>query len=371
MQTPTNSHGNFDSRHRIHLGDAAELMAGIPAMLGFHPHRSMVLIAVKDGGATVGPTMRHDLVLAGEHLDRRAADGSRATQEMLDVIGYLAGYCAAENIPAVMAVFVDDRLDPVARGPHLLDVEALVSELVGTLNTLGVQLFAALAAPEIADAAPWWSLCGPRRHGLMSDPASSPLTVARVLDGYSVRRCRGELAATIAPGPESTVQAVATEIARRERGTTRSRADELSSVLAYLARAPYDTELEPADLARIAIAIGHVHIRDALLALTLGDDAGYVEEFWANVCRVLPRRERAIAATLVAFSAYVRGDGPMARTAIDAALDADGTHRLAQLLDRSLTAGAGPELVREVAESGFACARDCGVRLPGDPFGRR
>lgn len=61
----------------------------------------------------------------------------------------------------------------------------------------------------------------------------------------------------------------------------------------------------------------------------------------------------------------------MARIAIDAALKADSSHSLASLLDRSLGAGASPALVREVAESGFACARACGIRLPGDPFGRR
>lgn len=142
-------------------------------------------------------------------------------------------------------------------------------------------------------------------------------------------------------------------------------------MLSYVARAPYDSELDPTDIARIALAIGHVQVRDALLALTLGDDAGFVEEFWARMSCVLPKDERAIAATLLAFSAYVRGDGPMARIAIDAALEADENYSLARLLDRSLSAGAGPELVREVAESGFACARACGVRLPGDPFGRR
>ena len=192
-----------------------------------------------------------------------------------------------------------------------------------------------------------------------------------MLDGYSVRQSRCELAETIARAPEHTVRAVAAEISRLGRDRGHSHTDDLTAVLSYVARAPYDTELDPVDLARIAVAIRSVQVRDALLALTLGDDAGYVEEFWAMVCRVLPRRDRAVAATLLAFSAYTRGDGPMARIAIDAALEADEKYSLARLLDRSLSAGAGPELLREVAESGFACARDCGVRLPGDPFGRR
>ncbi|MEK8071806.1 DUF4192 domain-containing protein [Rhodococcoides navarretei] len=371
MYSPMNSQDNVDPRHRVRLGDESELMAAVPAMLGFHPHRSMVLIAFQAGGSGVGPTMRHDLVLAGDHVDRRAGRHTRATPEMLDVIDHLAGYCALENIPAVMAVFVDDRLDRAVRTPHLLDVEALVLELDTTLASFGVQLSAALAASEIADSACWWSLRGPQRHGSMSDPSASPMTVARVLDGYPVRRSRRELAETVVPGPAETVRAVAAEMSRQRRDGGRSHADELTSVLSYVARGPYDTELDPTDIARIGIAIGHIQVRDALLALTLGDDAGFVEEFWTALSRVLPRCERAIAATLLAFSAYVRGDGPMARIAIDAALDADDTYSLARLLDRSLSAGAGPELVREVAETGFACARACGVRLPGDPFGRR
>ncbi|AMY55796.1 DUF4192 domain-containing protein [Rhodococcoides fascians] len=371
MYTPTNSHDPFSGRHRVRIGDASELLAAIPAMLGFDPHRSMVLIALEDGGTSIGPTMRHDLVLAGEHTDRRAGSDTRATPDMLDVIDYLAGYCAFENIVSVIAVFVDDRLGRNERTHYTLDVQDLVNELEVTLPTFGVRLEAAFATSAIADAAHWWSLQGPRQHGRIADPTASPLTVARVLGGYPVRGSRDELAEFIAPGPVETVQAVAAEMARFRRSDALSLTDHLTAVLSYLARSPYDSELETTDFARVAVAIGHVQVRDAVLALTLGEDADVVEEFWAHLVRVVPNRERAIAATLLAFSAYVRGDGPMARIAIDAALKADSSHSLASLLDRSLGVGASPALVREVAESGFACARACGIRLPGDPFGRR
>lgn len=371
MYSPTDSHENSGSRPRVRIGEAGDLLAAVPAMLGFHPHRSMVLIGLKDGGTTIGPTMRHDLIVAGDHLERTDACRTRGASEMVGVIDYLARYCASEDIAAVIAVFVDDRLDGTSTTRAQLDTEDVLHELETTLAAFGVHVSAALAASTIAHDVRWWSMRGPFRRGRISDPSASPLTVARVLDGQLVRPSRTDLAEVIARGPASAVREAAVHMMRLRRDGGRSLADELETVLSYLARAPYDSELDAADVARVGVAIGHVRVRDSLLALTLGDDAGVVEDFWASMARSMPDCERAVAATLLAFSAYVRGDGPMARIAIDAALESDDTYSLAQLLDRSLRVGAGPELVREVAESGFACARTCGVLLPGDPFGRR
>jgi hypothetical protein len=75
---------------------------------------------------------------------------------------------------------------------------------------------------------------------------------------------------------------------------------------------------------------------------------------------------------LLAFSAYARGDGPLAGLALEAALSADPNHRMAGMLDTALQSGMRPEQIRELAGTGYRLAEKLGVRLPPRrAFGRR
>jgi hypothetical protein len=74
----------------------------------------------------------------------------------------------------------------------------------------------------------------------------------------------------------------------------------------------------------------------------------------------------------LAFSAYARGDGPLAGVALDAALRCDPDHRMAGMLDQALQSGMRPEQIRELAFTGYRLARRLGVELPPRTlFGRR
>jgi hypothetical protein len=67
---------------------------------------------------------------------------------------------------------------------------------------------------------------------------------------------------------------------------------------------------------------------------------------------------------LLSFSAYVRGDGPLAGIALAAALDGEPGHRLGGMLDRALQSGLPPEQISRLARTGFRLARQLGVSLP-------
>jgi hypothetical protein len=67
---------------------------------------------------------------------------------------------------------------------------------------------------------------------------------------------------------------------------------------------------------------------------------------------------------LLAFSAYARGDGPLAGVALEAALLSDHEHRMARMLDQALQSGMRPEQIRELAQTGYRLAKRLGVRLP-------
>jgi hypothetical protein len=75
---------------------------------------------------------------------------------------------------------------------------------------------------------------------------------------------------------------------------------------------------------------------------------------------------------LLAFSAYARGDGPLAGVSLEAALRCEPDHRMAGMLDTALQSGLRPERIRDLAITGYRLAKRLGVRLPPRrSFGRR
>jgi len=88
--------------------------------------------------------------------------------------------------------------------------------------------------------------------------------------------------------------------------------------------------------------------------------------------RTLPEPWRVEALVLLAFSAYVRGDGPLAGVSLEAALRCDPAHKMAGMLDTALQSGMRPEQIRELALTGYRLAARLGVRLPPRrAFGQR
>jgi len=113
-------------------------------------------------------------------------------------------------------------------------------------------------------------------------------------------------------------------------------------------------------------------VRDTLYALAVGEDAGAAESLWAELARNLPQPWRVEALVLLAFSAYARGDGPLAGVSLEAALRCEPDHRMARMLDTALQSGLRPERIRDLAITGYRLAKRLGVRLPPRrSFGRR
>ncbi|HEY2197086.1 MAG TPA: DUF4192 domain-containing protein, partial [Mycobacterium sp.] len=125
-------------------------------------------------------------------------------------------------------------------------------------------------------------------------------------------------------------------------------------------------------LVRLAWALTDIRVRDTLYALAVGEIAGQAESLWAVLSRTLPEPWRVEALVLLAFSAYARGDGPLAGVSLEAALRGDPTHRMAGMLDTALQSGMRPEQIRDLAVTGYRLADRLGVQLPPmRSFGRR
>ena len=120
----------------------------------------------------------------------------------------------------------------------------------------------------------------------------------------------------------SRQQAAAREVAHRADPAGCSRRD-VENAMAAAARVAGGQSLSDAELAELGCALSDVQVRDTLYALAVGENAGEAESLWAVLARTLPQPWRVEALVLLAFSAYARGDGPLAGVSLEAALRCD------------------------------------------------
>jgi hypothetical protein len=89
-----------------------------------------------------------------------------------------------------------------------------------------------------------------------------------------------------------------------------------------------------------------IEVRDSCCAWH--DDAAWW--LWTDLIRAAPPGWIAPVATLLAVTAYQRGDTVLAQLATEHALTADPAYSLAQLVDGMLAAHIHPQLVRDALE---------------------
>jgi hypothetical protein len=339
----------------VHLGEPGALLAALPALLGFHPEHSIVLLCLEgERAGSVGLVARVDLPARSDRA------GAAAVVEQLSVL------CARRVVPAAVAVVVEDAEPPDCR-------RYLVRALRTACEAVGTDLVAAHHVPRTA-AGVAWSSYGSSRTGLLPDPRSSPVATEHVLRGRVIRRSRAEVDAVLTPdAPERTGRvglALDEEHARvqqrRASGPAGCSRALLERVVGAVARAAEDSAepLGAAEIAALGAALCDLPVRDACIALAGGEHADAAERLWTELVRALPAPELAEPAVLLAHSAYARGEGPMAGVALQVALEADPAHRMAGLLSASLGAGLPPGSVRALSSTAHGIAAELGVTLP-------
>lgn len=334
------------------LDRPAVLIAALPAVLGFVPEKSLVLVTVDRG--SLGCVMRVDL-----------------SEELTHSVEHIAEVAASARPDSAIAVVVDEQ------GARCRlcndDYRELAAMLASALADRGIELLAAHVVDRIAAGGRWHCADGCGASGTVDDPSASPLAMAAVLDGRRLYARRVELQDVIAVTDPARAEGLADRIedAQASRSDADARPDIEAAMMAAVRVAEGD-ELPDETLARIAAALTDLQVRDTLYALAVGERAAQAESLWAELSRRLPEPWRAEALVLLAFSAYARGDGPLAGVSLEAALRCDGTHRMAGMLDTALQSGLRPEQIRELAATGYRLADQLGVRLPPrQAFGRR
>ncbi|MFL6125006.1 DUF4192 family protein, partial [Actinophytocola sp.] len=182
------------------------------------------------------------------------------------------------------------------------------------------------------------------------------LAVARVAAGEVTYTSRDDLAAQLAD-PSADLDRRAALLRELPPMSTADAAGLVGEAIRQISEtgatgSMFDDEM----VVRLAHALTQQVVRDASLAFVLTDpavaDPAAAEQLWFVLTRATPRPEATHPATLLALSAALRGDGVLANIALDTALAADPTNRLASLLRAVLAHGIHPDKLRQrLAES--------------------
>jgi len=340
------------------LNRPGALIAALPAVLGFVPEKSLVLVSVQHG--ELGAVMRADL----DDLENGQVE-------------HLARVAAGSAPEAAIAVIVDDA---GAKCPMCNeDYRQVAGDLRIALEERDIELWAVHVVDRIESGGRWHCVDGCGSHGRVDDPSISPVAVAAVVEGRRLYRNRSDLQAVIAADPKAEVPVLTQRIDELEAAGRDERAADpdgctrrgVSAAIAAAERLAGGSDLSDADVAELGYILTDVAARDTLYALAVGREAGRAEELWAVLARRLPPPWRVEALVLLAFSAYARGDGPLAGVSLDAAIRSDPAHRMAGMLDAALQAGMRPERIRELAVTGYRLAKRLGLQLPPRRYDRR
>ncbi|NUT48295.1 MAG: DUF4192 domain-containing protein [Saccharothrix sp.] len=303
----------------------------MPYLLRFYPTDSLVVLSMRDGA--IGMTTRYEPPSSGEHqqtVEEVVATVIRGREE------------------AVIGIVVADSPDPHP-GPGRVP---LIDALSGAFGEAGVR-FAAYWVSGIAAGVPWLSYHG-GGAGVVSDPGSSVLAATERAPFAS----REALSAELDPDPEEDLRRRAELIAARS-----AEAGGHGDVVAWrravrevvgeyvVGTADRVDALTDDDVAALCVALSDPEVRDSCVGFAVGTYGWAAELLWAELARRSPEPYRADAATLLAVSAYLRGDGVFAAEAIDRALAAVPGYRLALLLRRALDRLLPPQVIRELAEA--------------------
>ncbi|WP_051047109.1 DUF4192 domain-containing protein [Nocardia asiatica] len=348
--------------------DPTQVITSIPAWLGYIPHRQLVLTMLKV--TTDRDTEPARLVV------RSVVAACDLTMPVGEVAARARSTAASIDASATLAVIVDDRLSDPDFGPTLPAAgRRLVDGLAHRLADSSAPLIGGWVSREITAGSPWWTLIGSTDRGVLTDPARSPIALDRLITGQPVHPSRQALRDTLAPDPTLTEQIemllpAASARARQQRRLAVLHHDLtgyhrrcLQAVLWRIADIAGGDIPAPTQLAALAVALSERAVLDCLPATAVSKDAVAAEQLWTLLVRCLPGAARTEAATLLAYSAYLRGEGTLAAVALETALASSPRHATAMALRAALNAGVAPEKLRRLAGHGASAAAKLGIGI--------
>lgn len=303
-----------------------DLVHAVPYLLGFHPHRSLVVVGMSGGELVV--TMRMD-------LDDLVLDG---------VIDNSLAALHRGGADDIVAIVFDDRVDDIRALPW----QGLVTELVEVADRHGSGVVDVL----LVDGQRRWSLacadpaCCPV-EGVPLDPARSTVPAAATFAGLAAYPDRETLEASLAPDEHRDalvplVQGCLDELVHTAESGRRLRSVKRRLFAAARGSAgPLAAPLDDDTVAAFGAALSSVPFRDAVW---LAVDSRRIDgrPLWQELARRLPQPFDAAPLFLLGWASWRAGNGALANMAGDRALASDPGYTAADLLLAALTRGVDP-----------------------------
>lgn len=317
--------------HRIK--SPTDLLALVPSVLGFHPEDSLVLVVTAGEGGNLHA--RIDLPRDGEET-------SELVQTMLTAL------TRSQARQVALIAYSDDALL----------AEDIVEILVEHLSD-EVEVLCAVRA----DGERWYSLdCGPTwcpPEGVPYDVAAHPITAQSILDGRVTFASRRHLEESLVGTDLEALEAVgeaADEAMRRFKAESRHPLglDNPEGARAHLMTEGYWARervrrfvqtrepLDHLEVGRMVVALVDVDVRDVVWAEMTRSDAGTHVELWRDVVRRTPLDLVAAPAALLAFAAWLAGDGALAWCAVERCQESEPDYSMAGLVSQALAGAVNP-----------------------------
>lgn len=311
-----------------------DVLALVPVLIGFEPQDSIVM-----------------LTFGGSETFHARVDLPRPADVAPCVESLLAPTRLHRVAQVLFVLFSDD--DRVARTVALTLKRRFEGAGVGVIDVVqahGSRWFAPLGGSGIP------------AHGVPYDARGHPFRVQAIVEGRVVAASRGELAARLQPVP-GAVEAVENALVDLWSGlpaVLRARLEDQTSTNAAAAaiasvridgpqlRTLLDCHLlartvpDDADAARILLAVHDARTREHAWFGMRRVEAVHHVRLWTDLVRRAPDRLVGGAAGVLAFSAWMHGDGALAWCAVDRCLADQPSHSLGRLVADALERAVPP-----------------------------
>ncbi|MEV6812576.1 DUF4192 domain-containing protein [Micromonospora sp. NPDC051296] len=314
------------SDNPLSVRSPADLVAAVPYLLGFRPDDGSIVVIVTRNGRIVFAA-RSDLPAPGA-----------PTQLVLDL--------AAQLVPVVrrQQPITDLMIIGYGQADHV-DPAVRVFDEACTTGDMTVREVLRVTGTRVVNLTCDDPVCCPP-EGVPFDPTASLLAVQATAAGLVALPDRAAVAARFAPvtGAARDAMRRATEgaLARLEAVVAAGPAavDEAGAHAVRDALRHPDRRLTDDEVAWLTLLLTRASVRDLAVNLTQPHDEHVT--FWADVTRRAHEPLSPAPATLLAVTAWRCGDGALAATAAEHALQIDPDYQLADLLQRALHAGLPP-----------------------------
>ncbi|UVS80589.1 DUF4192 domain-containing protein [Actinokineospora sp. UTMC 2448] len=311
--------------YRVELTEPGEVIRSIPALLGFYPRDSLVVVAVIGAG-------RHPMVVR--------ADLSEPDKDVAVWCAVEAHHCG-ERVHAVMVVIV---------GGDRLEHDGLVDELEARADRAGIPFVFAAWIDVIEEGRVWESYTD-STCGRLADPRTSPLAVLTTYEGKTIQPSREAIEAGMRPTAAETALARRRELIEEFHRTLDAEAAE-GAIRHAAARDELPETNEQFAVLVAALDIGEA--RDQAIRCMVDGDLQHYLALWQHVLHNVDGPDQRHPATMLAVASFLDGDSVRAAIATEIACRWAEPGSLPHLIHGALKTGMPPETFRAIAHDAIA-----------------